>query len=121
MIVEQEISALRYQDPKKRVEQMLADDPRYPYKKLVLGPSSRKYAQAELFDPCLWGERFKPWTGQPHRALQGEDDINCNRDYSQFGRDRKLIRVRKITSKARWSFLAQLVRYLCMSVEVWWK
>jgi hypothetical protein len=50
--------------------------------------------------------------------IQVTMDSILNRDVSQFGRAKKLLGIRKITSKARWDFLAQLVRSLCISARV---
>lgn len=90
-----------------------ADDPVYPYKKSVLDPSSRKYAQVE-FDPGQWAKRFDSWHQQcGDSSAAPYSDAN----YTQFGRGKKLLRVMKITSKARWDFLSQFVKSLCISAK----
>jgi hypothetical protein len=113
--VEEEIDSLDWQDPKERLASALANEPGYPYNKLVLEPSWRKYSQVE-FDPVQWAKRAKLRSAQDQTRHQRNSNINNG--YSQNGRERMLLDVRKITSKTRWDFLAQLVQSLCMSAGV---
>ncbi|KAI1348037.1 hypothetical protein F5Y01DRAFT_328880 [Xylaria sp. FL0043] len=114
--IEAEIDSLDYRRHKGldlRSADEAAADPEYPYQQLVYEPSPRKYAQRH-FDPLRWEQSFKlrRW-GHCGRATN-----NCNRRNFQFGREEKLVGVRKITSKERWAELAQHVRSLCMSIGV---
>jgi hypothetical protein len=113
MDVDHEMDSWARQDPEERLEMALADEPGYPYKKLVLEPSRRKYSQIE-FDPVQWAKRAKLRTARTYTRYE----INITNDYSQCGREKLLLNVRKFTSNTRWDFLAQLVQSLCISVGV---
>ncbi|KAK5626967.1 hypothetical protein RRF57_002682 [Xylaria bambusicola] len=95
-----------------------ADDPIYPYKRLVFEPSQRKYAQCHFHLP-KWQEIFQSRSRRSRGGnTHGRATDNCNRRNFQFGREDKLVNVHKITSRERWAELAQHVRSLCVSIGV---
>ncbi|RWA07800.1 hypothetical protein EKO27_g7304 [Xylaria grammica] len=110
--IEGAIDALEYDESDA---ESTADDPKYPYKKLVFEPSRRKYAQCH-FDPEKWQESFSPRRRRRDKPRRATD--NCNRRNFQFDREEQLVGVRKITSAERWAELAQHVRSVCLSIGV---
>ncbi|KAI0522049.1 hypothetical protein F5B22DRAFT_457057 [Xylaria bambusicola] len=113
--IEGEIDALGYDDEKERMIEATADDPIYPYKRLVFESSRRKYAQCH-FDLQKWQETF--WSRSRRENRFGRATNNCNRRNFQFGREEKFVNVYKLTSRERWAELTQHVRSLCISIGV---
>lgn len=95
------------------------EDRRYPFKKLIYEPSSRKYSQCSL-NPKSWNATFKEkglhWRVPDLSSVRATDNIN--RRNFQHGREEKFIGAMKIASKERWAELAQHVHSLCMSIGV---
>ncbi|KAJ3568387.1 hypothetical protein NPX13_g6436 [Xylaria arbuscula] len=113
--IEGEIDALEYEDPKERMANATADDPKYPYNRTVFKPSLRKYAQCH-FNPSKWQKGFRSRSRKRDRHGRATD--NCNRRNFQFGREEQFVRVQATTSRERWAQLAPLVCSLCMSIGV---
>lgn len=116
--VESEIDSLGYEEAEEHMARLRAPEPEYPHKRLVLNPSSRKYAQVN-FNRLRWKRALeKKGRRLVGKRTPGRATDNCNRRNFQFGREEQFVGVRKITSKERWAELSQHVRSLCMSIGV---
>lgn len=113
LAVEEEIDAMKYEDPLERKTEALNPRDEYPYQHLVYKPSSRKYSQPH-FDCQGWRSC---WPSRRFRSFARATN-NCNRRNNQFGKEELLISVPKITSPERWCLLASHVRSLCISIGV---
>lgn len=109
----------RWKALKGRLAGAEVEDRRYPFKKLIYEPSSRKYSQCGL-NPERWSATFTEkglhWRVPDLSSTRATD--NVNRRNFQHGREEKFIGVMKIASKERWAELAQHVHSLCMSIGV---
>ncbi|KAI1869243.1 uncharacterized protein JN550_005873 [Neoarthrinium moseri] len=114
--IEGEISDFTSGDSAKRMARELADDPAYPYKQLIFGPSERKYSECS-FNPPRWKHSYERRTDRRYTVPKSRA-ASFSGNNNQFTREEKLMRVRKLVSEERWSQLAQHVRSLCMSIGV---
>lgn len=109
----------RWKALKGRLAGADVEDRRYPFKKLIYEPSSRKYSQCGL-NPERWSATFTEkglhWRVSDLSSTRATD--NVNRRNFQHGREEKFVGAMKIASKERWAELAQHVHSLCMSIGV---
>lgn len=109
----------RWKALKGRLAGAEVEDRRYPFKKLIYEPSSRKYSQCGL-NPERWNATFTEkglhWRVPDLSSTRATD--NVNRRNFQHGREEKFVGAMKIASKERWAELAQHVHSLCMSIGV---
>lgn len=109
----------RWKALKGRLAGAEVEDRRYPFKKLIYEPSSRKYSQCGL-NPERWSATFTEkglhWRVPDLSSTRATD--NVNRRNFQHGREEKFVGAMKIASKERWAELAQHVHSLCMSIGV---
>lgn len=83
----------------------LEDEPEHPYKRLLLEPTSRKYAEQDLDTRLAALAITKDTLGWRHYC----DRYTTPKDL--------FLGVKETITKERWYFLAQLVQTLCMSVQ----
>lgn len=115
--IEEAIYSLDDEDAQEYTARLRAPEAGYAHKRLVLKPSSRKYAQV-AYNRLRWKRALDSRGRLSLSSSSGRATDNCNRRNFQFGREEKLVGVRKITSKERWEELAQHVHSICMSIGV---
>lgn len=109
----------RWEAVEERLAEAEVEDRRYPFKKRIYEPSSRKYSQCS-FNPERWSATFREkdlrWRVPDLSSSRATD--NVNRRNFQHGREEKFVGAMKIASKERWAEVAQHVHSLCMSIGV---